>query len=202
MEEAVKQFQTLDGNVAVVFTERFYINAKSECQYVEAHTRFNTISSPFNRGHDVPITNGALVRKTAFHAVHGFDEQFRIFEDCDLSIRLTEHYQNAHIPKPLYAYRRAYGSHGRASACGSIPSQIALTSRRYFLEKHTPPELMAELLRPAWKREWAAAYSDTGKYHLSQGQRKKAREFLRQSLMLSPFSRRTWLRYLRSFVPF
>ena len=173
-------------------------NRETNIQY-----KYHSITLPLSDGHKVPI-QGSLLRKKAFETVKGFDENLKIWEDRDFMIRLTQRYRVASIAKPLYSWRTygLAGGGGRVgSACANTKSESAYASRKYFLEKHAPICRQDPLLRKALQYEWAMLYSDMGKYHLSHNQRKTARSLFRQSLRSFPFSRRTWLRYLRSCLP-
>lgn len=197
LEESLRLLQEM-RNTACVHTDGRIINVKND---VVRYSR-NLILPPtqdlchlLTKGRQL-ILDGCLFRKTHFDAVNGFDEKLRIWTDRDFAIRFSRHYGIIHLPKPLYR-SRMYGR----SACGSTVPELAYASRTYFLEKHAPSCRHDPRLRKALQYEWSMLYSDMGKYHLSQNQRKTARSLFRQSLRSFPFSRRTWLRYLRSYRP-
>ena len=209
LEETSQRLQTMGEDTAALYVDGYCINAnKDTMSYLKSREtkiqyKYHSITLPLSNGHMAPI-QGSLLRKEAFEAIKGFDEHLRILEDSDFMIRLTQHYPVASIAKPLYSlrrYGRGYGGEGGGSACMNTKSELAFASRKYYLEKHAPSCRQNPLLTKALQYEWAMLYSDMGKYHLSHNQRKTARSLFRQSLRSFPFSRRTWLRYLRSCLP-
>ncbi len=207
LEETSQRLQAMGEDTAILSVDGYQINANKNivCYLKNRETniqyKYHSILSLSN-GYKVPI-QGSLLRKDAFETIKGFDEHLRIWEDRDFVIRLTQHYRVASIAKPLYSLRR-YGlarGDGGGSACANTKSELAYASRKYFLEKHAPICRQDPLLTKALQYEWAMLYSDMGKYHLSHNQRKTARSLFRQSLRSFPFSRRTWLRFLRSCLP-
>lgn len=53
------------------------------------------------------FTHGAvMMRKTAFHAVGGYCEQFLLAQDYELWLRFSENYEVANLPLMLYRYRK------------------------------------------------------------------------------------------------
>lgn len=205
LEETSQRLQTMGEDTAALSVDGYQIDANKDIvcylknretniQYIQY--KYHSITLLLSNGYKVPI-QGSLLRKDAFETVKGFDEHLRIWEDRDFVIRLTQRYRVASIAKPLYSLRR----YGGGSACANTKSELAYASRKYFLEKHAPICRQYPLLTKALQYEWAMLYSDMGKYHLSHNQRKTARSLFRQSLRSFPFSRRTWLRYLRSCLP-
>ena len=195
LEETLPILQAM-ADTACVHTDGYYVNSKNE---IIGYDR--TIQQPgwvceLAKGHGL-YTDGCLFRKTHFDSVKGYDEKMMILEDNDFQIRLSQKYPLHHIPKPLFRCRRYTNS-----ACSATPVEKSLASRKYLLEKHAPACQQEPHLKKAMDQDWAMLHSDMGKYYLSQNQRKKARQCFRQSLRYSPFSRRTLLRYLRSFTPF
>lgn len=206
LEETSQRLQTMGQDTAALSVDGYCINANKDILFylknreTKIQYKYNSITLPLSNGYKVPI-QGSILRNDAFETVKGFDENLRIWEDRDFVIRLTQHYRVASIAKPLYSFRRYLGGGGGVSACANTKPELAFASRTYFLEKHAPSCLQDPYLRKALQYEWGMAYSDMGKYHLSQNQRKTARSLFRQSLRSFPFSRRTWLRFLRSCLP-
>lgn len=209
LEETSRLLQAMGQDTAALSVDGYCINANQDivCYLKNRETniqyKYHSITLPLSDGYKVPI-QGSLLRKEAFETIKGFDENLRTWEDRDFVIRLTQHYRVASIPKPLYSFRRygsGVGGGGGGSACANTKSEFAFASKTYFLEKHAPACRQDPYLQKALQYEWGMVYSDMGKYHLSQNQRKTARSLFRQSLRSFPFSRRTWLRYLRSYLP-
>ena len=196
LEETVPILQAM-ADTAAVHTDGYSVNSKNEIiRYNRTIQRTDDVTVHLTKGH-VLHACGSLFRKTHFDSVKGYDEKMMIWEDRDLQIRLGSKYPLHHIPKPLFR-NRVY----KHNVSSTTPLEKSLADRKYFLEKHAPACQQEPHLKNALESEWAMLHSDMGKYYLSQNQRKKARQCFRQSLRYSPFSRRTILRYLRSFTPF
>ena len=203
LETTVTLLQAMQPTTACIYTGGYNVDAENRILH-EVPTvspsvpRHNQVGHFLRDGHLMsPIS--LLMRKSAFQAIGGFDERLWWNEDTDFTIRLYQHAGGcvAHLPKTLLWRHRQY----KGSACGNANPDRIFANRAYSLEKHAP-SCQSSRLRKALQEEWAEFFSDRGKYAASQGDTRSAREFYRQSLHLRPFSRRTWLRYLRSFVPF
>lgn len=156
---------------------------------------YQTITQILRNGHDT-ATNGSLSKKKFFTQVNGYDESLTIWEDIDLGIRLAQRYPLIHLPKPLYRHR-----HYSHNVSRYIPSPRALQARRYFLEKHSALCTPGTKAAKALQNDWAQYYSDKGKWHLTQGERNLAQSSLIKSLGYQPFSDKTLLRLIRSYLP-
>jgi len=196
LEETLPILQAM-ADTSAVHTDGYYVNSKNEIiGYDRTIQRTDTVAVHLTKGHVLP-TCGSLFRKTHFDRAKGYDEKMMVAEDCDLQIRLSQKSPLHHIPKPLYRHR-VY----KHNVSSTTPPEKSLAARKYLLEKHAPACQQEHHLKNLLESDWAMLHSDMGKYYLSQHQRKKARQCFRQSLRYSPFSRRTLLRYLRSFTPF
>ena len=184
-------------DVAFIHTDRYLIHINNVI--LNSH---NTRNSSHNHlaqllmGGSLKNATIGLFRKTAFDAVQGFDENLRWNEDTDLGIRISQQYGIVNLPKPLYRVRRDPHSAAKSAS----PEQL-FGSQTYFLRKHAPSCQQSFRLQKALRHEWSYLFSDMGKYYSSKRKHKYARQFFRKSLRLRPFSRKTWLRYLRSFLP-
>jgi len=195
LEETLPILQAM-ADAAAVHTDGYWVNSKNEIIRYDRTIQHPGWVCELTKGHRLPTT-GSLFRKTHFDSVKGYDEKMMVTEDADLQIRLSQKHPLHHIPHPLYRHR-VYTN----SVSTTTHPEKSLASRKYFLEKHAPACQQEPHLKNLLESEWAMLHSDMGKYYLSQNQRKKARQCFRQSLRYSPFSRRTLLRYLRSFTPF
>ena len=201
LEETSTMLHSVAAEIACVYTDGYIINANGDIlKYRDRRTKNkkerDNIYRVLSLGQDISW-HGALLRKTAFDALHGFDERLRTWQDHDFLIRVTQHYRVSHLPKPLYRHRQY--TH---SVCkDDMPMDLRYASRTYFLEKYASACQQNPELRKVLAREWANLYSDMGKHYLAQNQRKPARDYFHKSLRLAPFSRRTILRYLRSYLP-
>lgn len=86
-------------DVAFVYSDYFEIDPKGVKKVVEVKDNiFNTVAA------------GVLIKKQALLDIGPYDEKL-IFPEYDVLIRLTEsNYLGNYIRKPLYRYRRRYGS--------------------------------------------------------------------------------------------
>lgn len=197
LEATVALLQTMKEDVAFIHTDRYLIDINN----VILNSR-NTRNSSHNHlarllmGGSLKNATIGLFRKTAFDAVQGFDENLRWNEDTDLGIRISRRYGIVNLPKPFYRVRRAPHSAAKRAS----PQQL-FGSRTHFLRKHAPSCQQSFRLQKALRHEWSYLFSDMGKYYSSKRQHTDAAGCFRKSLRLRPFSRKTWLRYLRSFLP-
>ncbi len=206
LDATVTLLQAMRTDIGAVCTDRYRISADGSIMEMEhgkkisrkAKIRYGDICTALLQGQHSSVIGSFLFRKSAFESAKGFDENLRVCEDRDFFIRFSQHAHVAYLPKPLYSFRRQYG---RRSACESTPPKLAFASRKYYLEKHAPSCKGRADLKEALSFEWANLYSDMGKYYLSQHKQKKARQFFLSSLRFRPFSRKTLLRFLRSYVP-
>jgi glycosyltransferase involved in cell wall biosynthesis len=195
LEETVAVLEA-DPAAAIVHCDGYQVNERNEIlEYDGAMKHFATITQLLRGGHDV-ATSGSLFRKASFDAVGGYDDQLSLWEDIDLAIRLHQKYTIVHLPKPLYRHR-LYGH----NASRGILSERALLARQRFLEKHASSCLPSTPEARALARDWALYYSDQGKHYLERGAIAEARSALKQSLGYDPFSRKTLLRLVRTYLP-
>lgn len=181
---------------ALVHTDGYKIDEQNNIfEYDGAMKHYDTISQILRNGHD-SATNGTLLRRHCFTQIDGYDERLTICEDLDLGIRLFQLYHLIHLPKALYRHR-----HYPHNASRSIPSPRALQGRKIFLEKHAPSCTPGTPAGKALKKDWAQYYSDKGKWHLSQGEKKTAQAALLTSLRYQPFAYKTYLRLMRVVLP-
>ena len=181
---------------ALVHTDGYKVDESNHIfEYDSAIKHYPTITQILRNGHDT-ATNGSLLRRSYFSQVDGYDERLTIWEDIDLGIRLAQRFPLMHLPKPLYRHRH-YGH----NISRNIPSPRALQARKYFLQKHAPLCQPGTAAAKALRNDWAQYYSDKGKWHLAQGEKNLARSCLRESLGFHLFSRKTLLRFLRSYIP-
>jgi len=195
LEETVT-ILTQNPQAGLVHTDGYKINEDNHIfEYDGAMKHYDTISQILRNGHDT-ATNGTLLRHSCFTQINGYDERLTLYEDLDLGIRLFQHYPLIHLPKALYRHR-----HYKNNASRSIPSPKTLQARKYFLEKHAASCQPGTAAARALQKDWAQHYSDIGKWHLSQGERKAAQSSLFKSLSYQPCSYKTYLRLLRVYLP-
>ncbi|MGQ0811846.1 MAG: glycosyltransferase family 2 protein [Nitrospiraceae bacterium] len=182
------------SDAAVVHCDGYQVSERNDILSYDAAMKHTTsITQLLRGGHDV-ATSGSLFRKRCFDAVGGYDVTLTVWEDIDLAIRLYQRFGVIHLPKPLYRHR-LYGH----NASRDIPSERALMARTRFLEKHGPA-CASGLLAKALARDWAHLYADVGKHHLAGRQIDQARAAFWRSVRYHPFSRKTLLRLLRSYL--
>jgi N-acetylglucosaminyl-diphospho-decaprenol L-rhamnosyltransferase len=80
-----------------------------------------------------------LLRRTAFAAVHGFDERyFMYFEDVDLGDRLGEAgWQNVYVPGAEVTH---LGGHATAKAAGEMLAAHHRSAYQYLADRHQGPQ--------------------------------------------------------------
>jgi len=89
-----------------------------ESRYLEFNPDWNAVACDYyliddneeiigrNSCYDLPIACGIMFRKQKLIDIGMYDENFRIWEDKDLQIRLSKKYKIHHIELPLYRYRQ------------------------------------------------------------------------------------------------
>jgi len=195
LEEAVTALHQ-HAEAALIHSDGYQVNEQNQIlEYDKAMKHTKSICQILRSGHDT-ATSGSVIRKTCFETVGGYDETLTIWEDIDLAIRLSQGYTLIHLPKPLYRHRL----HPR-NISRDIPSERALYAREIFLKKHAPSCSPGSKAEKALLYDWAQYYSDKGKFYLLGGKTHEARVAFIQSLRHYPFSQRTILRLVRSFLP-
>ena len=70
-----------------------------------------------------------LIRTDAYRAVGGFDPEMGVSTDYDLCLRLSEHCEIAHLPRPLYRYRVRRDSVSQGNRLQQVRSSFAAAQR-------------------------------------------------------------------------
>jgi len=135
-----------------------------------------TFARLFVQGY-VPTPSSAMVRKSVFDAVGGFDERFHSagLDDHELWTRIAAHYEIANIPEPLTFHRNL----------GAKPAHIALAHRAILLRTLMQRFGNDREKRRYLTREEALYWSDLGKESLSRGHVAEGRAQLLQGFRLS-----------------
>jgi glycosyltransferase involved in cell wall biosynthesis len=122
---------------------------------------------------DVPTyTSTLLVRREAFEAVGGFDEQLDCFEDWDLCLRLARDWAFEYVDAPLVL--KGTGD-GRGTETGNVsadPDRLARAVERIFDRYDLPAEARAQFL------------ADAGTTYCEAGRLAEGRPYLRRALEL------------------
>ena len=120
------------------------------------------------------INTQSLIRKDCFATVGVFDEQAPRFQDWDLFIRISEHFNFAYTHEPLFDVFNSEQS------ISSNP-EAQISGLEYILKKHCDEfSLNKEIL--------AEQYFQLSLLYYFGGDRKKARELLRHAMKLNRFS--------------
>lgn len=128
----------------------------------------------------------AVIRREAFAAVGGFDEQIMVCEDYELCLRLLTLGRFAALPRPVVV---SYETEG------SLSTQFASRHRSLarILDKHAP--LFAQ--RPHTR---AFLHYEVGKYQCLTGASRSGRQHALAALRLRPLGLRAYLVLLSSFM--
>lgn len=99
-ESMIKIIEKPD-KIGAVYTDTVGINVHTGHKYREFRESFS-----FSRllEHNM-VHSGCVISKAALQKVGVYDEEMRVAEDYDLWIRIAEHFQIYHIPKPLVVLR-------------------------------------------------------------------------------------------------
>ena len=111
-------------------------------------------------------TSTLLVRREAFEAVGGFDEELDCFEDWDLCLRLARDWTFEYLDAPLVLKGTD------ADNVSGDPDRLARAVERLFDEHDLPAEARARLL------------ADAGRTYCEAGRLAEGRPYLRAALQL------------------
>ena len=125
----------------------------------------------------------SLISKDAYHAVGGHDESLRICMDLDLSFRLLMHYPVAYLDRGVFLYRFHEGNIGKNE-------ELRLTENIRVIQKLLEqfPAAQRELGVRRIARRMSYRYYRLAKKRWKRGQRDEARQAIRESTSLRPFS--------------
>jgi glycosyltransferase involved in cell wall biosynthesis len=125
----------------------------------------------------------SLISKDAYHAVGGHDESLRICMDLDLSFRLLMHYPVAYLDRGVFLYRFHEGNIGKNE-------ELRLTENIRVIQKLLEqfPAAQRELGVRRIAKRMSYRYYRLAKKRWHKGQRDEARQAIRESTSLRPFS--------------
>ena len=124
----------------------------------------------------------ALLSKEALLAVGGLDENLRIAMDLDLAFRFFMRFPMAYVDKVVFFYRRHEGNIGRNH-------ELRLLENLRVMEKLVQefPSAIQILGRQKINRRRAYRYYRLSKSRWRAGEKDRARDALRQAILLRPF---------------
>lgn len=155
-----------------------------------------------------PSHHGATCfRSSSYRAAGGYRKHFRVAQDLDLWLRLVERGPLDSIPEVLY---QAEISPGGIST-EKRPQQYAyarqaIQSASLRRSGTSDSEVLAsaptrDVQRSADPRRIAAGFNYfIGSALLARGNKPRAREYLRKSICLRPFSPKAWVRFLQASI--
>jgi hypothetical protein len=148
-----------------------------------------------------------MFRRRSVETVGAYREEFRVAQDYDLWLRISERFDVANIPEFLYRWRLNFPSQSVKSlnaqnVYASLASELAAERRSGGadrLQKMSSPEE-----RASWTREYleagmreaqgseALGYNKWAGVFLDSGNPGEALRFIVRSLSLEPFRFETW----------
>lgn len=125
----------------------------------------------------------SLISKEAYDAVGGHDESLRICMDLDLSFRLLMNYPVAYLDRVVFLYRFHEGNIGKNE-------ELRLTENIRVIQKLLEqfPAAQRELGVRRIAKRLSYRYYRLAKKRWHKGQRDEARQAIRESTSLCPFS--------------
>ena len=199
LEETLAYLGDTAENVAATHTDRWDINAQGERRkYIPTYQprfRYTQMTPLLCRGNHCYI-QGMLLKRQAFEFLNGFDEQLRTGEDREFFVRLHQHFQVSHIPKPLYSYRVRYGGSAHKA---TTPLSVQIENQRYRIQKHAHLCERDTGLRRAFSAELAQLYYYQGKSAMKQRDRRTARHYFKAALRMN-LALKILLRYLWTYL--
>lgn len=141
-------------------------------------------------------TSAAVVRKSAFEAVGGFNPEHRLNEDVDLFLRLAEQFKFDYVDKVLVRRRILPTSlmHANSLACQRRDLQIF----DYWVNRR--PDLFPED-SPQVRQRRGTVYARMGRTLLSGGDYRGSRQAYRQAIRLGQRDPEMLLRALAAHLP-
>jgi hypothetical protein len=144
-----------------------------------------------------------MFRRAAYERAGGYRVAFRYGQDWDLWYRLAALGRYAVVAEVLYTARTTPESissaNQRAQNALAELSRDALAARINGVSEETVLELAAQIGDAAGRPRNARAH---GLYFIGEALRrngdKRSRRYLREAIAASPFSIRSWIRYLQS----
>jgi glycosyltransferase involved in cell wall biosynthesis len=134
----------------------------------------------------------ALISREAYDTVGGHDESLRICMDLDLSFRLLMNYPVAYLDRVVFWYRFHEGNIGKNEEL-RLTENIRVIKK--LLEQFPTAERELGVRRIAKRMSYR--YYRLAKKRWIRGQREQAREAIRESISLRPFSLKYRLYQLR-----
>lgn len=120
--------------------------------------------------------SSAVVHRTCFAEIGGFDEELRSVEDRDMWLRLVSRYPSAAVDAESWWYREHPQQMNRNA--GRMHENYVRVLTRFF-RNHPQPRQIERI-------GWAFLYYDSSYSHFSEGARRAALGFLVRSLWLYP----------------
>ncbi len=175
-----RQVTVLDGRpeVGMVITDVAHLARDGKPMGIvgAGYNPSETFARLFVRGY-VPTPSAAMIRRSVFETVGGFDERFPSagLDDHELWTRIAARYEIASIPEPLTYHRNREIK----------PAQIALGHRPLLLSTLLERFGHDPVRRRYLLRERARYLADLGKQLVREGHRREGRSMLWQGLILS-----------------
>ena len=142
-----------------------------------------------------------MFRRKAALEINGYREAFRCSQDYDFFWRLTERYEAANLPEPLYHYRYSSCSISSQRAAEQLQAHTAiyeLARRRQFGEQEDPAWALARAAPAVQSSSKAAriAMKQADQLMLAGDYRKAAQSYL-QLVRTHPTSPLAWAKLAR-----
>lgn len=134
-------------------------------------------------GKSIVRLQAALISRGAYDAVGGHDESLRICMDLDLSFRLFMNFPVAYLGEILFYYRKHEGNIGRNE-------DLRLTENICVIQKllRDYPKVRNVLGEGKVRKRLAYRYYRLAKGRWKRGNRKGAREAIREAIAIYPLS--------------
>lgn len=188
-----------DPHAVLVYSDsdRMDENSRLTQRAATMSERPSALASPLGRliEEGLVLPSSMLVRRDAFERVGGFDAHLRGFEDFDLSARLKQRGRFLFLEEPALCYRvhqKGFSTRGGLAVIRSR-ERFLLRMKSLYIGHDDKQRLINSML--------ADCYSDWGMEEMRSGNARQSRPFFLRSITCDPTKIRTYLRYVRTFLP-
>jgi glycosyltransferase involved in cell wall biosynthesis len=187
LEKQVNQFEKSNEKIGVIYTG-FLLKAQHTGKILAEviPTLRGEVYRDLLNGNILHVST-SMIKKIGLEQVGFFDESFLSFEDWDLWMRLSKHYEFDFIPEALVTYY-ILGTQMTANLNLRIQGMERLIEKSHLDFKNCPSVLAKHLKR-------------IGRWHILSGNIREGRRCFLNSIRADPFKKSAYLQFLLSMIP-
>jgi GT2 family glycosyltransferase len=151
--------ESLPGTTGVLYSDAYLMDETGNPlrkRFIETYRQFDRmpdgdIHALLWEGNFIPAM-ATLIRRSVFEEVGLYDENL-FYEDWDMWLRISEHYQFAYFPRPTAKYRVSRTSMSKASVDKmSLANELMFI--KYLLRKRVPKQMRNQAFNFAVRRAY------------------------------------------------